>query len=787
MNNQSIFTRAGVFCCRIIAVILFGATAVAGLNSAFAANSAPPNFLTYQGYLADGNGAPLGAATPINYPVVFRIYDSQTGGNLIWSELQTVTVDNGQFSVVLGEGADNGNEIRPPLSTLFGSSSASDRFLDMTATIGGNVLNIVPRLRFLPSPYSFLASQANELVNPSGTTLISSTANGDLNITGSITTAGSIANSATTATPGNFGNTIVMRDVNANFQAANVSLSGGLKALNANVTSLRASAHIGGHLQGAHLEWNYTGRGASYLLNQKGTGVGGIVFGEVDAGTGITERMRIAHDGRVGIGTSSPNENLVVNSKAGGSRIAIDAPSGQFSQLYFREAGVLKSAISYLPPTARTHFYNNGVDVMIMDHLGRIGVGGGVAPGGTLHVQGNAASRGGAGTAMFVATDVNGGAFPSHIHHGSNGDWYVRSASAAGKVIIQDTGGLVGVGTSSPTSLLEVRSNAATVGNGTAVFVASHIRGGDTASHVHFGPTGDWYVRSADRGGKVILQDTGGNVVVGPGNPSLGKLVVQGSGTATIGNHYTFYLDSVTGPHNGVFTLNDVSIFANNGIHANFIRVFSDARIKNIQGRSIAENDLRILEQIEITDYTHKDFIEKGPRSIKKVIGQQLEEVYPQAVTMSVGVIPDIYVKAPIKNGWVTLATDLKQGDRVRLISDSSDQIYDILEATPSGFRTEFETVNDDVFVFGREVDDFRVVDYEAIAMLNVSATQELARQVSALKKSEARIADLEKKASRVESLEGQVAELRELVAKLADKDSKVREVAVRSGASVRN
>ena len=143
--------------------------------------------------------------------------------------------------------------------------------------------------------------------------------------------------------------------------------------------------------------------------------------------------------------------------------------------------------------------------------------------------------------------------------------------------------------------------------------------------------------------------------------------------------------------------------------------------------------------------------------------------------------------RAPIKNGWVTLATDLKQGDRVRLISDSSDQIYDILEATPSGFRTEFETVNDDVFVFGREVDDFRVVDYEAIAMLNVSATQELARQVSALKKSEARIADLEKKASRVESLEGQVAELRELVAKLADKDSKVREVAVRSGASVRN
>ncbi|MCB1237540.1 MAG: hypothetical protein KDM91_20920, partial [Verrucomicrobiae bacterium] len=34
------------------------------------------------------------------------------------------------------------------------------------------------------------------------------------------------------------------------------------------------------------------------------------------------------------------------------------------------------------------------------------------------------------------------------------------------------------------------------------------------------------------------------------------------------------------------------------------------------------------------------------------------------------------------------------------------------------------------VFVYGREVDDFRSVDYEAISMLNVSATQELARRV---------------------------------------------------------
>ena len=42
---------------------------------------------------------------------------------------------------------------------------------------------------------------------------------------------------------------------------------------------------------------------------------------------------------------------------------------------------------------------------------------------------------------------------------------------------------------------------------------------------------------------------------------------------------------------------------------------------------------------------------------------------------------------------------------------------------------------------FGREVKDLRFVDYEAISMLNVSATQELLRKVQVL---EARLAAIE-------------------------------------------
>jgi len=41
----------------------------------------------------------------------------------------------------------------------------------------------------------------------------------------------------------------------------------------------------------------------------------------------------------------------------------------------------------------------------------------------------------------------------------------------------------------------------------------------------------------------------------------------------------------------------------------------------------------------------------------------------------------------------------------------------------------------DKIFVFGREVNDFRVVDYEAISMLGISAIQQLATEVDSLKK----------------------------------------------------
>src|SRR3954454_23669415 len=76
---------------------------------------APPK-IDYQGTVLDSSGNPLAAAAPINYTIVFRIYDAQTGPTLLWTEQQIVTVSNGLFSVRLGEGTQYGSEPIPNLS-----------------------------------------------------------------------------------------------------------------------------------------------------------------------------------------------------------------------------------------------------------------------------------------------------------------------------------------------------------------------------------------------------------------------------------------------------------------------------------------------------------------------------------------------------------------------------------------------------------------------------------------------------------------------------------------------
>jgi predicted nuclease with TOPRIM domain len=85
------------------------------------------------------------------------------------------------------------------------------------------------------------------------------------------------------------------------------------------------------------------------------------------------------------------------------------------------------------------------------------------------------------------------------------------------------------------------------------------------------------------------------------------------------------------------------------------------------------------------------------------------------------------------------------------------------------------------LFVYGEEVNDVRAVDYEALSVLNISATQELAKQLAAqndeIKELKASVDELKKESARLDAanksfaatyaqLDARVNELQKMVEK---------------------
>jgi len=277
----------------------------------------------------------------------------------------------------------------------------------------------------------------------------------------------------------------------------------------------------------------------------------------------------------------------------------------------------------------------------------------------------------------------------------------------------------------------------------------NHLNGG-----VNFAETGQSDAR--------LFLAVGGNVGVGTNVPTKAKLEINGSTSTALTLPYRVNASGGVPLASGNYNL---SLYANNAVAAPEFLAFSDQRIKRITGRSNAARDLATIDAIEITDYTHIDTPIRGDKSYKKVIAQQVEKVFPQAVNKITDVVPDIYQRAAVKDGWIALEdptkVNLKNGDRVRLIGMATQGVHEVLEVADGRFRTAFKADADTIFVYGREVNDFRTVDYEAIAMLNVSATQELHRRLDA-------------EAAKVRAQGAEIAQLKQQLAQLSDLNAKV-------------
>lgn len=438
--------------------------------------------------------------------------------------------------------------------------------------------------------------------------------------------------------------------------------------------------------------------------------------------------MIIRNTGHVGIGTEDPEEQLSVNEGinidqanmgdgqlVNGLRFGSSSGEGIASK---RTEGGNKNGLD---------FYTNNSNRIAITNDGNIGI---------------------STTTPAQKLDINGNA-------NINGDMYLKSFKVLSNDGVSNTltvNGILNLDKNLKTNAKWISSDGDN--EGIRIDGEGNVGVNEVNSNVVFTVKGTqsslFLIKNASDNFQLLVNQKG-NVGIGTADLTKAKLTITGSEQNTL-NYGYFNNQGKSGTASGT---NYYSIYASDRIAAAEFNAFSDARIKNIKGISDNEKDLETLSKIEITDYQFKDKIGKGNGQYKKVIAQQVETVYPQAVSKLTDYIPDIYQLAKISNDFVELPHhNLKVGEKVRLIFGEKQETFEVKSVNEAGFKIlnqPLELVNPSVFVYGREVSDFRSVDYEALSMLNISATQALLKRLNEVEKA------LEQQHERIESQQDQI------------------------------
>jgi len=232
---------------------------------------------------------------------------------------------------------------------------------------------------------------------------------------------------------------------------------------NVGTVSLSCNAY-----ESADDSWNRVAGTSASLYQAKYTGDHvWYSTGSGSAGSAISwsERMRIDSSGYVGIGTSSPSNQLEV---VGTIRVTNTANAANNSNI--RDSGGLVVESGNSNPL---YFYTASSEVMRIDSSGNVGIGTS-SPAEPLHVIGTVRSNtSSTGDFNFYATSTGGGAYRIYPDDATtaNPTWLYQSNSSEDQAWVIggtermriDSSGDVGIGTSSPSYNLHVSKSSDSV------------------------------------------------------------------------------------------------------------------------------------------------------------------------------------------------------------------------------------------------------------------------------------------------------------------------------------
>jgi hypothetical protein len=341
--------------------------------------------------------------------------------------------------------------------------------------------------------------------------------------------------------------------------------------------------------------------------------------------------------------------------------------------------------------------------------------------------------------------------------------------------------GNLGIGTTGPAYKLDIRGtgnqviNVYSNGTGDAYARFSQNNGGTSGALLYTGATSSYcYISSrynfptyflTNNTTRMVIKSNG-YVGIGTTGPVV-PLDVKGQIYQNVG--WRAYVNSSAAKGAGWGHSGDrITIKSERDIWTQgSLLLTSDARIKE----NIVEIDdgfsLQKVRDISCVWYNYKDKNSRGNMRVVGFIAQQVKEHLPEAVSIQTDVVPtEMRNLENISWNSFDMSSDLQDVSGVKHrfhvsndISGNDERMKEVIGNSDNTFT--FDTSYNNVFCYGKEVDDFHILDKNKLFALNFSATQEIDRiqqvEKTKLATAEAEIVTLKNK---VTSLETTAADL---------------------------